>query len=56
MIEEFGSEHLELLKQRGACPYEYKTVLKDLMKSNYLTKNVCLVQQKKEKLVMIVKN
>ena len=23
LIEEFGSEHLELLKQKGAYPYEY---------------------------------
>ena len=32
------------------------TVLKDLMKKDCLIKSVSLVQQKKEKLVMIVKN
>ena len=23
LVEEFGSKNLELLKQKGACPYEY---------------------------------
>ena len=23
LVEEFGSQNLELLKQKGACPYEY---------------------------------
>ena len=32
------------------------TVLKDLIKKNYLLENISLVQQKKEKLVMMVKS
>ena len=32
LVEEFGPENLELLKQKGDYPYEYMKVLKDLMK------------------------
>ena len=28
LIEEFGSKYLELLKQKGAYPYEYMNILK----------------------------
>ena len=44
LVEEFGSENLELLKQKGDYPYEYMTVLKDLMNKNYLLENISLVQ------------
>ena len=37
LVEEFGSEKLELLKQKCAYPYEY---MKDLVKKNCPTKNV----------------
>ena len=43
LIEEFGSEYLELLKQKGAYPHEYMNSWKDLMKKNYLLKNIFLV-------------
>ena len=32
LVEKFGSENLELLKQKRDYPYEYWTVLKSLMK------------------------
>ena len=35
LIEEFGSENLELLKQKGTYPYEYK--------KNYLLENIFIV-------------
>ena len=44
LVEEFGSENLELLKQKGDYPYEYMTVLKDLMNKNCLLENISLVQ------------
>ena len=55
LVEEFGSENLEIVKQKGAYPYEYMNSLKDLMKINYLLENIFLVQQKKEKLMKMVK-
>ena len=55
LVEEFGSENLEIVKQKGAYPYEYMNSLKDLMKINYLLENIFLVQQKKERLIMMVK-
>ena len=55
LVEEFGSENLEIVKQKGAYPYEYMNSLKDLMKINYLLENIFLVQQKKERLMMMVK-
>ena len=45
LVEEFGSENLELLNQKDAYSW---TVLKDLMKKNCLLKNVFLVQRKWE--------
>ena len=38
LTEEFGSKNLELLKQKGAYPYEY--VDKNLVKKNCVIKNV----------------
>ena len=53
LVAEFGSKKLELLKQKGAYPYE--TVMKNLMKKNYLLKNILIALQKMEKSVIIVK-
>ena len=47
MIEEFCSEHLELLKQRGAYPYEDKTVLKRFAEKE-LSNKECFVSSKKK--------
>ena len=44
LVEEFVSENLKLLKQKGDYPYEYITVLKGLMKKNYRLENIFLVQ------------
>ena len=55
LVEEFGFEHLELLKQKGAYPYGYMNSLKKFNKKNFLLENISSVQQKKKKLVVIVK-
>ena len=34
LVEEFGSENSELLKQKGDYLYEYMNSFKDLMKKN----------------------
>ena len=40
LIEELGSENLELLKQKGAYPYEYMDSFKRFSEKNCLLKNV----------------
>ena len=60
LVEEFGSGHLELLKQKDAYPYEFMNSFERFKKKkNCLLKNVSLVQQKKKKkkknLVMMAK-
>ena len=55
LVEEFGSENLVILKQKRAYSSKYMIILKDLMKINYLQENASLVQQKKERLIMMVK-
>ena len=34
LIQEFGSENLQLLKQKDAYPYEYMNSLKDFLRKN----------------------
>ena len=46
LTEEFGSKKLELLKQKGAYPYEY---MDSLVKKNYLLKNVFTYLSLREK-------
>ena len=36
LVEEFGSDNLKILKQKGAYPYEFMNSFKKLMKVNYL--------------------
>ena len=56
LIEEFGSENLELLKQKGDYPYEYMNSFEKFNeKKNYLLENIFIALQRIEKLVMIVK-
>ena len=55
LVKEFGSEHLEILKQKGVYPYEYMNSFKRFDKKNYLLENTSLVQQKKERLIKMVK-
>ena len=40
LVEEFGSENLGLLKQKGAYPYEYMDSFERFNEKNCLMKNV----------------
>ena len=54
LIKEFGSKNLEVLKQKGAYPYEYMNSFERFKEKNCLLESISLVQQKKEKLVMMM--
>ena len=47
LVEEFGSENLELLKQKGAYPYEYMNSFERFKEKNCLLESVFLALQKK---------
>ena len=55
LVEEFGSKNLELLKQKGAYPYEYMDSFERFNEEKLPVKNIFIVLQKMEKLVMMVK-
>ena len=55
LVEEFGSKNLELLKQKGAYPYEYMNNFERFKEKKFLLENIFIAQQKMEKLVMMVK-
>ena len=55
LVEEFDSEYLELLKQKGDYPYEYMKGFRRFNKKNCLLKNIFTALQTMEKLVMMVK-
>ena len=50
LIEEFGSEDLELLKQKGDYPYEYMNSFE-----RFNEENIFIALQRMEKSVMMVK-
>ena len=55
LIEEFGSKNLELLKQKGAYPYEYTESFEKFNEEKLPAKNYFIALQKMEKLGMMVK-
>ena len=55
LVEEFDSENLELLKQKGDYPYEYMNSFKRLNEETLPAKNIFKALQKMEKLVMMLK-
>ena len=55
LAEEFGSENLKLLKQKGDSPYKYMNCFQRVNEEKLPGRKYFLVQQKKEKLVMMVK-
>ena len=55
LIEEFGSENLELLKQKGAYPYEYMNSFERFNEEKLPAKNIFIVLWQMVKLVMMVK-
>ena len=42
LVEEFGSENLELLKQKGYYPYEYMNSFERFNEKNCLLKNISI--------------
>ena len=54
LVEELGSENLELLKQKGDYPYEYINSFERFNEEKLTAKIFFTVQQKMEKLVMMV--
>ena len=55
LVEEFGFEYLELLKQKGDYPYEYMKGFRRFNKKNCLLKKFFTALQMMEKLVIMVK-
>ena len=54
--EEFGFKNLELLKKKGAYPYEYMDSFKRLSEEKLPDKNVFTALRKVEQLMIMVKN
>ena len=55
LVEEFGSKNLELLKQKGAYPYEYMNSFERFNEDKLPGKKYFCSSAKVEKLVMMVK-
>ena len=55
LVKEFGSENLEILKQKGAYPYDYMNNFKRFDEEKLCARNISLVQQKTERLMKMVK-
>ena len=54
-VKEFGSENLEILKQKGAYPYEYMNSIERFNEEKLRARNIFLIQQKKKNLMKMVK-
>ena len=55
LVKEFGFENLEILKQKGAYPYEYINSFKRFDEKKNVLENIFLIQQKKKILMKMVK-
>ena len=55
LAEEFGSENLELLKQKGDYPYEYMNSFERCNEKKLPARKFFIALQTMEKLVMMVK-
>ena len=55
LIEEFGPENLELLKQKGDCPYKYMSSFERFNEEKLPARKYFIALQRMEKLVMMVK-
>ena len=55
LVEEFGSENLELLKQKGDYPYEYMNSFEMFNEKNCLLENIFTALKRMEQLEMMVK-
>ena len=55
LVEEFGSENLKVLKQKGGYPYEYMNSFERFNEKNCLLENIFTALQRMAKLLMMVK-
>ena len=55
LVEEFGSENLELLKQKCDYPYEYMKSFERFNEKNCLLENIFTAVQRMKKLVVMVR-
>ena len=55
LVEQFGSENLELLKQKGANPYEYMNSFEKFNEEKLSARKHFFSSKKKERLIMMVK-
>ena len=55
LVEEFGSENLEILKQKGTYPYEYMNSFERFNEKKLPARKYFFSSTKKEKLIMMVK-
>ena len=55
LVEEFVSKNLELLKQKGAYPYEYVNSFESFNEKKCCLENIFIALQRMEKLLMMVK-
>ena len=55
LVEEFGSKNLQLLKQKGAYPYEHMNSFERLNEEKLPARKYFYGSTKDEKLVMMVK-
>ena len=55
LVEEFRHENLEILKQKGAYPYEYMNSFKKFNEKKMCARKYFFSSTKKEKLIMMVK-
>ena len=55
LVDEFGSENLGILKQKGAYPYEYMNSFKRFNEEKLPARKHFFSSTKKEILIMIVK-
>ena len=55
LVEKFGSQNLELLEQKGNYPYEYINSFERFNEENIIARKIFTVQQKIQKLLMMIK-
>ena len=55
LVEEFGFDNLEILKQKGAYPYEYMNSFKRFNEEKLCARKYFFSLTKKERLMMMVK-
>ena len=56
LTEEFSSENLELLKEKGVYPHEHMNSFERFEEKELANKECFFISTKKEKLVLMVKN